>query len=194
MSGWSCSAARCWLSSVARIPSRSICTNAGIPAAILRINGPCAAGDDLHHHGGELIGPVGAQPVAAHQRCDARRPVGRARPVASSHRSASSQTGANCHTACARSHIGVDTKIPSQSMNAVARPSVPEHGVARRYVPVAHDLARRDGSGGLLRSRSRERTPRRSRDRTATAPPPTPARRGPAASTRCRPAPTPRSS
>ena len=38
--------------------------------------------------------------------------------------SPSSQTGPNCHTACPRSHIGFDTKIPSQSMKATARPTL----------------------------------------------------------------------
>ena len=41
----------------------------------------------------------------------------------SNHRWASQHTGANCHTACARSHIGVATKIPSQSINTVPCPS-----------------------------------------------------------------------
>ncbi len=61
--------------------------------------------------------PSRQPPTSAAMRAD--RSGGLGRPP--SHRSASSRRGANCHTACARSHIGVDTKIPSQSMNAVAR-------------------------------------------------------------------------
>ena len=34
------------------------------------------------------------------------------------------------------------------------RPPVPEHGVARRYVPVAHDLTRRDGLGAFGEARA----------------------------------------
>ncbi len=45
------------------------------------------------------------------------------------HRTAAPHTGANCHTACARSHIGDATKVASQSTNATAQP--PAFGIGR---------------------------------------------------------------
>jgi len=61
--------------------------------------------------------PSRQPPTSAAMRAD--RSGGLGQPPG--HRSASLQTEANCHTACARSHIGVDTKMPPESMNAVAR-------------------------------------------------------------------------
>ena len=46
--------------------------------ATLRVGQTWHPGDHLGHHVRELIGPLGAQPAAAHQRPDARGPVGRA--------------------------------------------------------------------------------------------------------------------
>ena len=100
----------------------SICTNAGIFAAILRTTlrlMPAITSTTI---------PRDRRPGRRSAR--SRRPAllcaltGRAGSASHPARdSASSQIGVNCQTACARSHIGVETKIPSQSMNAVARPS-----------------------------------------------------------------------
>ena len=63
--------------------------------------------------------------------------------------SSSPQMGANCHRAWPRSHSAGATQMPSQSMNATARPFLKD-GVAGGDVSVADDVTLGDSLGALF--------------------------------------------
>ena len=119
-----------------------------VPGRRLAVHAAANAGDDVDDPVGQMPGLGRVQPVAAHQCGDALRAVRRRRPVPHQRVAVGANRAELPHRVREIPYrFGHEDAVPVDEGHGS---SVPEHGVARSDVPVAHDLPLGDRLRPLL--------------------------------------------